>query len=606
MGSTFFGLDIALTGLYTSNLKLNTTAHNIANAETEGYSRQIVNSQAGKALQTYTTYGMVGTGVEVTGINQVRNPYYDLKYWKTNTLTGEYETKDYYVNSVQNYFNEINEGGFTTTFDKFYNALDELGNDPSSLEKREQVSQLANAFTDYFNYMSDSLHQVQTDLNFELKNAVDSINHLAEELATITLKINTLEVSGDVANDLRDQRNVLIDKLSKYCTVEVEEKIVNKSDISLGQQMYTVKIDGQVLVDTYEFNKLKYTPRTEKANQNDIEGLYDISWTTDGDSGQTFNMYSGSLGGVLQGLVEMRDGNNLENLYGSVKCSEGDMQITMKNTSINSISKLNIPETGYITLGGLTYKYTGFTGKITKNEQGSDSIEYTFDLEKPIRKDVDTNTARIGQSVDYKGVTYYMGQLNEFLRTFADKFNNICNDAEDLNGDKGTDFFVYKDVVTGEEHQLDEYEDIDTFTSSSNSYYKLNVGNIKVSTIMVHDPKKFPAADDIDMGVENNIKLRQLIGLKSDVTLFKQGRPSSFLQTLVSEIGVDASAAKSFSENQNTILQSIDKQRLADSGVDTDEEAMNLITYQNMYQLNAKVVTMMNQIFNSLINELGK
>lgn len=605
MASTFFGLDIALSGLHASNFKINTTAHNIANAETKGYSRQTVSTQAGKALQTFTTYGMVGTGIDINGISQIRNPYFDYKYWKTNTLAGEYETKEYYMGSIENYFNEMNDNGFTATFDQFFNSLEELATDPSSLEKREQVMQLGSAFTDYFNHMAGSLEQVQTDLNFEIKNSVDGINNLAEEIATLTLKINTLEVLGDVANDLRDQRNVLIDELSHYASVEVKEEIVNKSDTSKGQQMYTVKIDGQVLVDTYKCNRLICVPRKDNMNQNDVDGLYDVMWSTDSQGDQSFDMYSQSLGGVLQGLVEMRDGNNLENLNGKVKASKGDKQVTMTGTNINSIAKMNMPESGYIEFGGIKYKYSSFDVKIIKNELGSDEFEYTFNLEKEVLKDVNTNNAHIGESIDYKGVAYYMTQLNEFVRTFADRFNSICNDGEDLDGKKGEDFFVYKDKITGKECQLVEYDDINSFTSSLNSYYKMTVSRLRVNSNMIHDPDKFPAADEVDKGVENSTSLRKMLDLKSDIKMFKQGKPSSFLQTLISEIGVDTASAKSFSKNQNTILESIDNQRLADSGVDTDEEAMDLITYKKMYDLNAKVVSVMNEILGTLVNQLG-
>ena len=605
MGSTFFGLDIALSGIFASNTQLNTTAHNISNAETEGYTRQVVNTQASKALKTYTTYGMVGTGIDVTGIDQLRNEYFDLKYWKTNTLAGEYTTKEYYVNCVENYFNEINDNGFTATFDKFYDALEQLSNDPSSLEKREQVAQIGSAFADYFNDMSSSLDQIQTDLNFEIQNTVDTINSIAEEISVINLKINTLELAGQKANDLRDQRNLLIDQLSNYVSVEVEEKVVNKTDISMGQKMCTVKIDGQTLVDTYNYNTLKCVPREYKANQNDIRGLYDVSWTTDDQTGEVFSMYSGSLGGVLQALTQMRDGNNLENLYGKVSASVGDKQVTMTGASINSISKLNIPNEGYVTIGAIDYKYNGFTVDIEKNALGSDVYTYTFDLEEPIKLDADSVTAHIGETVDYKGVAYYKAQMNEFLRTFSDKFNKICNESQDLKGNAGKDFFVFKNEVTGEYTQLKEYDEITSFTSSDDTYYRLTMGNFKVNKSVIHDPNTFPAASDTSMGVANNIGVRSLLALKRDETMFKQGQPASFLQTLISEIGVDSASAKSFSKNQNTILNSISNQRLSKSGVDKDEEAMNLITYQNMYQLNAKVVSIMNEVLNTLINQMG-
>ena len=84
MSSPFFGLDIALTGLYTSQIQLNTATHNISNAETEGYTRQSVTTKAADAMETNSRVGMVGTGVIATDITQVRNEYYDIKYRRSN------------------------------------------------------------------------------------------------------------------------------------------------------------------------------------------------------------------------------------------------------------------------------------------------------------------------------------------------------------------------------------------------------------------------------------------------------------------------------------------------------------------------------------------
>ena len=87
--------------------------------------------------------------------------------------------------------------------------------------------------------------------------------------------------------------------------------------------------------------------------------------------------------------------------------------------------------------------------------------------------------------------------------------------------------------------------------------------------------------------------------------MFKQGAPAAFLQTMVAEIGIDASKSTQFSKNQENICASIQNQRLSVSGVDSEEEAMNLIRYQNAYNLSAKAVSVMNQIYDKLINYMG-
>ena len=173
MSSTFFGLSIAKSGLYASQAALNTTAHNISNTETEGYSRQVTNQSASKAIRVNRTYGMAGSGVDVTGVERMRNSYYDSKYLKNNTVYGEYSSKSYYMAEIENYFNEIESEGFTTTFDAMYDSLQELQKDPSSETVRTQVMNYAQSLCDYFTGLSDNLEKVQSECNFEIKTQVE-------------------------------------------------------------------------------------------------------------------------------------------------------------------------------------------------------------------------------------------------------------------------------------------------------------------------------------------------------------------------------------------------------------------------------------------------
>ena len=101
MPSQFFGLNTAYTGLLNANAGLNTTANNISNAETEGYSRQGINSQAAEALRVFTTYGCAGAGVETLSIERIHDEFYDNKYWDNNTKTGHFEMKDYYMKQIE-------------------------------------------------------------------------------------------------------------------------------------------------------------------------------------------------------------------------------------------------------------------------------------------------------------------------------------------------------------------------------------------------------------------------------------------------------------------------------------------------------------------------
>ncbi len=106
-------------------------------------------------------------------------------------------------------------------------------------------------------------------------------------------------------------------------------------------------------------------------------------------------------------------------------------------------------------------------------------------------------------------------------------------------------------------------------------------------------------------GVDNNDVVQALIALKTDKTMFGQGEPGGFMNTLVADIGIDTKKANNFSISQENILRAISNQKLSISGVDIDEEAMNLVRFQNAYNLSAKVISVMDEIYDRLINYMG-
>ena len=611
MANTFFGLTIGTTGLYGANIGINTTAHNISNTETDGYSRQLVEKKAGTALRSYGAGGMIGTGVEIVAIEQQRDQYYDEKYRSNNTNTGYYVCQDYYMKDVENYFNEVQLEGFNSNFNTLYDAIQELSKDPSNLTVRTQMNSYAQSFCDYVNALQIGMEKIQDNVNLEIKTMVDSINSLGLQIAGLTKQINTLEVTGGKANDLRDQRNLLVDKLSNIVNISVDERIVGQSEV--GVTSYTVKIGDTTLVDTFESHSMYVIPRTEKINQSDIEGLYDIKW----DSNQNFNPFSN--GGRMQALFEVRDGNNQQYFNGVTTASYGDGTVTVTDTSINKVEQLHIAETGIITIGNRDYEYEGF--QVTQDADGK--FVYEFDLKDDLKKDVDEVEVAIGRSINYKGINYYMQQLDEFARVFTKRFNDLHKGGKDLNDEYGLDYFNSRDKVTGENYVFEytpDQEDYGIVISSktgayavdadnefahNGSYYLMTAGRLCVTDEIYKDPSKIAAASDVVNGVSRNDVVMDMIALKNDTKMFKQGSPAGFLQALIAELGIDAAKARTFAQNQEDILATVENQRLSVCGVDMDEESMALVRFQNAYNLSAKVISTMNEMYDRLINYMG-
>lgn len=611
MPSTFFGLSIGRTGLYASQAGLTTTAHNIANTETEGYTRQVVNQQANKALRVNSSYGMAGTGVGVTGIVQARDEYYDMKYRTNSTISGTYSTKAYYMTEIENYFNEIKLEGFTTTYDKMYDSIQELSKNPSDISVRTQVTNLSQGLCDYFNSLSTSLKSIQENCNTELYTQVGRVNSLAQQISVLSKQINTFEVGGGTANDLRDQRELLVDELSNYAEVSVSETVIGNG---VGVNSYVVKINQQVLVDNYSANSLVCVPREEKINQSDVDGLYDIQWA----NGQTFNTGITGTSGNLQAIIDIRDGNNNEAFTGKVTAETGDLTISVTASNMNEVEKMTMSSSGVITIGSREYEYDGFAVSL---DEDTGEYVYEFSLKDAIVTSVDDANVRIGKNIDYKGIPYYMSQMNQFVRTYAKAFNEISKSGQDLYGNAGLDFFNAVDPVTGENYVFETSETdkqdgylfttktgnyiVDGEDANYGSYYFMTIDNIGVTKDIIKDPNKLVTATDITNGVESADLVSKYLELKDDTTLFRQGTATQYLNALIGELGIDSAKATNFATNQENILKSVQNQRLSVSGVDSEEEAMNLIRYKSAYEFSSKIISTLNEIYNKLINETG-
>ena len=157
----------------------------------------------------------------------------------------------------------------------------------------------------------------------------------------------------------------------------------------------------------------------------------------------------------------MRDGNNNENLRGTIQAESGSTYVTLSDTTINHVEKLNIPQTGKITIGNREYIYTGF--EASRNSEGK--YVYTFELETPVIATATGQNASVGEQINYKGIPYYMGQMNEFIRTFARTFNQAHRSGKDLNDNPAIDFFNGIDRMSGRNYTfgpLESWEDYET------------------------------------------------------------------------------------------------------------------------------------------------
>lgn len=629
MASTFFGLTIASSGLRAANAALNTTGNNISNVQTAGYSRQEVQTEAANALRVFATYGCAGAGVETLAIERVRDLFYDQKYWANETKLGEYDAKVYYCKMIEEYLKDDNKTGFKTLFDQIGVTLQEITKNASSTNTKAQFLGAAKALTDYFNNMYGDFRDLQSDVNDEIKIRADQINSIAQDLATVNKQINTIELTGSKANELRDKRDLLLDELSAIVDVQTQElPIVDQEGNPTAAHRFMVKIaGGQTLVDMDEYRTLVCVSRTdaEKVNQSDVDGLYDIMWS----DGMEFSLYNASMGGELRGLIEMRDGNNGEYFKGTatnVAFHKSISTVTIKTTELHlqNMTKCNLSDTGgVINIGDQLYYYT----KWVYNGNG----EYTFTIDNdksdmPLTQEKTWTEVSIGGEVNYQGVPYYMKQMNEWVRDFTKKVNDIFKEgltAEDPP--QKADILFTADYVRMEGQYTQRALDTSAPNGENTGYYNITAGNVTLLDAVVKNPNllgtrkdidtntgvgtKPPEGDGIDEveGEEQCDQVWAVISMLTDTNQFSfRGRDAGgFLECVLSDATLNASNAETFYATYFSLETNIDNQRTAISGVDEDEEAMNLVKYENAYTLASKMINVLTEVYDRLILQTG-
>lgn len=629
MPSTFLGLNTGLSGLNYYQATLNTTAHNISNADVSGYSRQQVLAKAAPALRVRSSYGMMGTGVQATGIEQLRNVYYDTKYRLAASSLNEYYGINEQLTQLESYLNEQkSETGYTKILAQLSGAMQNLASSPANATYRTAFTQAAGNFTDLINEVATNYQNTQEDINNEIALHVDTINSISTQIFTLNQQIRNIETRFGNANDLRDQRELLVDQLSELVNVTVIETPIKYGEgpdaEDSGATTYEVRIGGTLLVDDMECKQLKVAAREEKVNQSDISGLYDVYWVGLNDSlGERFNFNSNNVSGLMKGLFEVRDGNNFNPFSGTIT----DMKMGTNNGSTATIKldngidvdKLNLPMEGVITLNCKEYYYEGWEAEYDADGNLNNFVfkNLTVTSETGKREPAQLNAAidtgrqaSMGQAIDCKGIPYYMTELNEFIRVLSNYMNDIITKGVDANGDKGLDFFTAMDLE-GNDFVLtapDGTPAPTTLLSSDASYYRLTALNWSVNQTVKADQSKVVVSyqDDIAQGnLDAKGVLEKVIAGFDDRNMYSQGTVAQFLQSVTTSLAVDIQKYSSFANNMDEVATVIDNQRLSVSSVDTNEEAASLVMYQNGYNLACKIISVMNEVYDKLINQTG-
>lgn len=373
--TTFHGLEMARQALAAQQAALYTTSHNIANANTEGYTRQRVNFET---LSPYPAAsrnrpeipGQMGTGVEAGSVQRIRNQFLDNQFRSENSTANYWSTRAEALSRMETLLNEPSDTGLSTTMDQFWQSLQDLAVNPENSGARSVVLQRGQALAETFNYLSDTLHNIRTDLQSQIEVTIKDANTLINSVNEINKQIKNLETHGYSANDLYDKRDMLLDELSGIANISVE---YDKSHIPPGKMgdgvatVFLVDETGSKIMDSALIDGVGGTaqyfdePSSTSGHYTEIDSLQVIDTITIG--GEEIDIQS--IEGSLKGLIDAygyADGDTAAGDYPAMLQDLDKMAYAIA-TAFNSLHKEGETEIPFFTDFG--DDYIGAAGEIS-------------------------------------------------------------------------------------------------------------------------------------------------------------------------------------------------------------------------------------------------
>ena len=644
MANGMAGLFIGTTGLKTAQTALNTTAHNLSNINTSGYTRQQVTFSDTQYVRVNTSDKVsspdYGLGVAVSEVRRIRDQFIDQAYRNENSRLGFYESQYKAIEEIEDQFGEMQGVTYESYLINLYNSVNELAKNPTSTVARSSLIQNATAFIEKSENVYKGLKDYQTTLNTQVKNMVDSINKLGDKIYTLNKKISKIESTGiEDANDLRDERDAAIDELSKYIDItyyenDSKEVIISAEGIPFVTMGELAKMDTRVVEGTNlviptwpGYERDVYDLSTEASNvdetdKGELKGLliargnmvvdytvvpeapsssdYDMS-TADGRAAyqEAYNKYSKAQE-YYNTYIE--PSAILSAMAGFDKLVYG---IVEKINNILCPEKSEVRNNPYMAPDGTEiqadiYTYNSVSQQVLfdrygREVTGTDNGDGTYSFSSGEKLYMSFG----GAEVPVDSYTYSMLDM--------DKTGYGMDDDKtvgtELFSRKGTDRYIKTTDDSGKtiyiRNNLNEtdYESLYKLGNLQiNPEAAQNVGKIPLST--VQGKEDFDRAKElVDAWDEKFASLNPDTYAKSDFM--------TFYNNFIGEYATLGKALGNYVSNQTTMVDGYDNQRLQSEGVSSDEELEKMIKYQQAYNAASRYVNVVNQMLEHLVTSLG-
>lgn len=635
-------LGIGINGLLAFQKALATVGHNISNANTDGYSRQRVDFATRSPVLSGSSY--VGSGTRISSVERV---YDDFLTSQVRTNTAAYNQLDTFntlAGQIDNVLADPNVG-LTPVMTDFFNAVQDVANDPTSAAARQVMLSQGQSLTQRFHYLDNRLRTLDQSVNDRMRDTTSEINSLAQSIAEVNQKIFAAGgLHGPAPNDLLDQRDQLLNQLSERVSVTAYYQDDGSLNVLVGT--------GQSLVVGFDAQQLSVV-----SNQYDPERL-EVAYVTAGTATPVTNQLSGgTLGGTLEfrnrlldpslnKIGQLAEGlaatlNNQHRLGIDLNGAMGgdffeDIATTVPRalaSNYNSgnglvdvvISDINaMTDSDYqLKRNGAGYSLTRLSDNTVVNLSGFPGTPATVDgltlsLVSGAINDGDSylvQPSRNGaRTLAMAPITPDQIAVAGAIRTTAELANSGTGviSAGQVNGPPPADPNLLQTVTLTFNNPPTSFDVNGTGTGNPSGVVYTPGGDISYNGFTVQISGT-PAAGDVftvrpnTAAAGDNRNALQMVALQQSMTLAKGSASyQDFYGQWVADIGTTTHQAELNRDAQNSLLDQAVQARDTVSGVNLDEEAANLMRYQQAYQATAQVISVANDMFQTLLNATGR
>lgn len=618
MGSIFNSLGIGYSGLNAAQLAIDTTGHNISNANTDGYTRQRVITQAAPAL--YVMPGAVGNGTQIQTIQRIFDQF---TYNSYSSASADKQASDFtkgIMQQVSTYFPDISGVGIKSDLSAYYNAWQSLSDNPQNNAVKINVAQTAQTLVQHIQTTQSQITTMQKQMNDQLKTQIDQVNQIAKSIAGLNVAITEAEAGGQSkANDLRDQRNNLELSLSNLVGANVlnttiESKNTINYQINEGTQSDNVSVNGFNIVDGSGYHPLTL-------DNNNPTGMYEVYYQrqdgaklpftqeiSGGTVGAILNLRGSALdqtngkptNGILQGISDQLDmfAQGLIQSTNNIYAQNATTSMTSNQVISNPADALTSAGLGikkgsfdlivYDINGNATAKRTINIDDLTSLTSGTNSIKSQVEASVDDNKDGNsTNDINSLISVGYANGAISFNLKDASLKSQGYTF--AIKDNLDSTGSfsSGTNFAgamgVHKFFDGTDAHNIDLASNLKTDPTQMSANAAPISGNNDIAVSMMQSQFELFSFTQKNTGVTYNDTVSGMF----DTIATNIGTQTNNINTQNATLTARFTAAQ---QEYNSVTQ-----------VNLDEEMSNLIKYQTSYGASAKIITTIDQMMNTLL-----